>query len=202
MLLVIALLGAAISLFAANESKLVSDGVNRNGLDYLGYPTNAVVALEKGRADARRDVSNGVFRIPMYGLPAPAATDYWGILKSRYGIQSFGLGGCVVSGGLVSYATGYREVSTAALEAKFGTNILEQAWQEAQKAYQARIAAAAAPERVEPGTHRVKAGETLTRIARQHRVSLNALIAANPRVSPDRLQVNQVLMLPPRVRGE
>ena len=47
-----------------------------------------------------------------------------------------------------------------------------------------------------PRTHVVAAGETLTRIARSSGVSLAALQAANPRVTPTKLSVGQVLNLP------
>jgi LysM repeat protein len=45
-------------------------------------------------------------------------------------------------------------------------------------------------------THRVKAGDTLASIAREHHVSLDALTAANPGLNPRRLQVGQSLMVP------
>lgn len=48
-----------------------------------------------------------------------------------------------------------------------------------------------------PRVHRVKAGETLAMIARQYRVRVEALMAANPRLEPRRLQVGQLLRIPP-----
>ena len=45
-------------------------------------------------------------------------------------------------------------------------------------------------------THTVAAGETLAAIARKHGVSLPALQAANPGVTPKKLHVGQVLNLP------
>lgn len=45
--------------------------------------------------------------------------------------------------------------------------------------------------------HTVRAGETLTTIARQHGVTLRALLAANPQIAdPDRIRVGQVINLP------
>ena len=46
------------------------------------------------------------------------------------------------------------------------------------------------------GTYTVKRGDTLSRIAAQHNVSLQALIAANQLVNPDRLYVGQQLIVP------
>jgi tetratricopeptide (TPR) repeat protein len=45
-------------------------------------------------------------------------------------------------------------------------------------------------------THTIKAGETAKTIARQYGVRLEALLAANPRIEPRRLQVGQTLNIP------
>jgi tetratricopeptide (TPR) repeat protein len=45
-------------------------------------------------------------------------------------------------------------------------------------------------------THTVKSGETPTMIARKYGVKLEALLAANPRLDPRRLQVGQTLNIP------
>lgn len=54
-------------------------------------------------------------------------------------------------------------------------------------------AAASAPDE---GTHRVRAGETLSSIARRYGITLNALRAANPGVDPRRLLVGQRIRIP------
>jgi len=54
----------------------------------------------------------------------------------------------------------------------------------------------AAPRISQPRTHTVAGGETLAAIARKHGVSLSALQAANPGVSPKKMRVGQVLNLP------
>lgn len=45
-------------------------------------------------------------------------------------------------------------------------------------------------------THRVAAGETAVRIARQYGISLDALLAANPGLEPRRMRVGQILNIP------
>jgi LysM repeat protein len=45
-------------------------------------------------------------------------------------------------------------------------------------------------------THKVAAGETAVRIARQYGVSLDALLAANPGLEPRRMRVGQILNIP------
>jgi nucleoid-associated protein YgaU len=48
-----------------------------------------------------------------------------------------------------------------------------------------------------PRTHTVKAGETPGVIARKYGVKVDALMAANPKLDPRRLQVGQALIIPP-----
>ncbi len=52
------------------------------------------------------------------------------------------------------------------------------------------------PRVAKPRTHTVAAGETMASIARKHSVSLTALQAANPGVTPKKLKVGQTLNLP------
>jgi D-alanyl-D-alanine carboxypeptidase/D-alanyl-D-alanine-endopeptidase (penicillin-binding protein 4) len=59
--------------------------------------------------------------------------------------------------------------------------------------------AAAAPR---PRTHTVAKGENLTVIARRYGITLNALVAANPRMSPRRLMPGVTLAVPARDAGE
>jgi LysM repeat protein len=47
-----------------------------------------------------------------------------------------------------------------------------------------------------PRTHTVKAGETPSLIARRYGVKLEALMAANPKLDPRRMQVGQALIIP------
>jgi LysM repeat protein len=49
-----------------------------------------------------------------------------------------------------------------------------------------------------PRTHKVKAGENPTLIARQYGIRLDALLAANPQLDPRRIQVGQTLNIPGR----
>ena len=53
------------------------------------------------------------------------------------------------------------------------------------------------PNTATPRTHTVKAGETPGVIARKYGVKVDALMAANPKLDPRRLQVGQALIIPP-----
>lgn len=62
-----------------------------------------------------------------------------------------------------------------------------------------RVAAESTP-RAETGTEElvylVKQGDTLTKIASDHRVSLDSLLEANPNVNPNRMQIGQRIRIP------
>ena len=46
-------------------------------------------------------------------------------------------------------------------------------------------------------TYRIKAGDTLSKIAKRNGISLAQLLKANPQISnPDRIQVGQIVNLP------
>jgi LysM repeat protein len=60
-----------------------------------------------------------------------------------------------------------------------------------------RASAGTAASRPAPRTHKVAAGETAVRIARQYGISLDALLAANPGLEPRRMRVGQILNIPP-----
>jgi LysM repeat protein len=51
------------------------------------------------------------------------------------------------------------------------------------------------------GTYRIQAGDTFFSIARRFNTTVEALIAANPGVNPDRLMIGQVICLPPGIPG-
>jgi len=52
------------------------------------------------------------------------------------------------------------------------------------------------PAAVASSTHKVKRGENPSSIARQHRIPLQKLLAANPGLRPSKLQVGQALKIP------
>lgn len=173
---------------------------SKQQLDSFGYPTNSVLAAELGRSEARRDLTNGVVQLPMYGLPAPWSGEFGRILEEKYHVGRFGLAGCLVSEGLVAYANGYSGVSKRFIEERHGTNLWQEAQAEAEKAagLSAKTEARTPPEAgpAASATYRVKPGDTLSQIARRNGISLGSLQAANPGLNPKRLRVHQALRLP------
>ncbi|MEI8291801.1 MAG: LysM peptidoglycan-binding domain-containing protein, partial [Verrucomicrobiota bacterium] len=88
--------------------------------------------------------------------------------------------------------------NTPAQQPSSGSPIPDDMSQPAPAATTAVTPVKPAPAKVSPArTHAVVAGETLAAIARKHNVSLAALQAANPGVSPKKMRVGQVLNLPP-----
>jgi LysM repeat protein len=212
--------------------------------DELGYPTNELIALELGRADATRDLSQGVLRLPIYGSPIEWSSDFSRILEEKYNIDRYGLGGPSITPGLAEYARGYGEISDRAIKEKFGTNFFERVLVEAKQAYGQRmhtqvaatstppvavttpvvatptpVAATPTPVLATPATaalatlpivtpsvaptnrtYRVKPGDTFWEIARQHRVPVSSLVAANPGIDPGKLQINRTLNVPTATR--
>lgn len=53
-----------------------------------------------------------------------------------------------------------------------------------------------APAPIDGPTHTIKAGETLSKIAKQYDVSIDSLITANPTVKPTALRLGQKIILP------
>ena len=96
----------------------------------LGGPSE-----QRGRADAKADLSHGRFRELGFGLPAPWLPLYASILKERYGVEFEGVAGCMVTQETVNYVRGYNAVSAEAILRRFGRDVLTEAEQEASRRY-------------------------------------------------------------------
>jgi len=163
-------------------------------LDYKGYPTNVTLAADLGRSEARRDLTNGIVRLPAYGLPSTSSFESVGILKEKYHVEMYPIAGCVVTSGLVAYADGYSEVSRKFIELQHGSNLWKNVRAETEKALAERRASSTRT--FNAGEYRVRADDTLSRIAREHRVTLKALTEANPNLDPIKLQIGQTIQIP------
>lgn len=160
-------------------------------LDSMGYPTNPAVAYARGQADARRDFTNGVLSMKSAGLPVPWAGDYDALLEKRCHVRTDWLAGCMVTEGLDKYIQGYDEVSSVCIRQKFGTNIFDELQAESEKKFSGG-SLIAIPEISTPSrTYTVRAGDTLTKIARQEGVTIRQLQDANPGLDPTKLRIGQ-----------
>lgn len=163
-------------------------------LDHMGYPTNTVMAAELGRCEAKRDLTNGLVRLPFYGLPTMELGETFDILWRKYGVKMYPLGGCVVTSGLTSYAEGYSEVARKFIEAEHGTNI----WRTVRNDVTpppAKSSTTTVPS-LNRREYRIRTGDTLTRIALEHGVALKSLTEANHNLEPTRLKIGQIIFIP------
>lgn len=163
-------------------------------LDHMGYPTNTALAAELGRCEAKRDLTNGLVRLPFYGLPTMELGETFDILWRKYGVKMYPLGGCVVTSGLTSYADGYSEVARKFIEAEHGTNI----W----RTVRTDVAPPPAKSSTTPDPslsrreYQIQAGDTFSRIAREKGVTVKALTEANPNLDPTKLKIGQIIFIP------
>jgi LysM repeat protein len=180
--------------------------------DDFGYPTNTLVAYEMGQAEARRDLTNGVLKLKIAGLPSPELWTYKRLLEERCKVQLEPIAGCCVSEGLLRYQAGYNEIIQTRIREKYGTHIFQELDLQAEEEYRREIEARygghasgagrgdKGAERSEgteaPRTHVVRRGETLIGIARKYSVTVKGLKQANPSVEGSKIFEGQVLKIP------
>jgi hypothetical protein len=79
-----------------------------------------------GRHDARNDLAHGRFRILGYGLPAKGLPVYIALLRQQYEVEYDHVAGCTVSQETIDYVDAYDEVSAAAINRKFGHDVVRE----------------------------------------------------------------------------
>lgn len=84
-----------------------------------------------GRLAARNDLAHGRYRILGYGLPPPGMPLYISILRQRYGVEYVAVAGCTPSKATLDYLDAYDDLSSAAIDRKFGKDVLGQVEDEA-----------------------------------------------------------------------
>lgn len=187
-----------MSLFMTASGRAQTHRTLSQGSDEMGYPTKSAQARELGQMEARRDLSNGVMIVKTAGLPNPDWEDYAELLKARCNVKLELVGGCLVSAGEMDYMGGYNEISSAAVQRRYGTNIFKRLKEQAETRYQSRMESYRPPPNRplnSPGTYRVKPGDTLSTIAAAHGLKASALSKANPGVDAKRLQIGQKIQI-------
>ncbi len=98
---------------------------------------------ERGRSEAVSDIQNGKFVIKTWGLSdfgfndIPTRSDvYEALLADKFNIRFEWVSGCLIDEETLSYANAHNEVARAAIEAKFGKDILETVREEADREYE------------------------------------------------------------------
>jgi len=90
----------------------------------------------RGNWAARHDLANGRYVVLGYGLPPASRPEYMRLLKTRYGIEFYAVAGCIVSSSLRDYVASYDKVSEAAAKKKFGSDVFDATWKEAENDWQ------------------------------------------------------------------
>jgi hypothetical protein len=83
--------------------------------------TRFFVAYVRGRADARRDIRDGLLAVEVSGLGAGKIVKP---LKDRFNVETRIVAGCVVDEIILGHERGYNIVSGAEIKRRFGVDIL------------------------------------------------------------------------------
>lgn len=96
----------------------------------LGYEP---APMTRGEFEARIDIAHGRYKELTYGLPVMWFPTYQHLLRERYGVEVHPVAGCVVSDSLIAYIQSYNQVSTAAINKKFGRDVFKESADEASR---------------------------------------------------------------------
>ena len=87
---------------------------------------------DAGAAEARRDIAAGKLRLKTYGLTAPWFGNYTNLMKSRLGVETVSVAGCVVDDGLIRNVAGYNARMENEVARRFGVGAHDKIVAEAQ----------------------------------------------------------------------
>lgn len=90
-------------------------------------------AAARGNLEARFDLVRRHYAILAYGLPPGGRDEYTRLPKERYGIERRQIALCIVDRSTMAYADSYNHMSVVAAQRRFGQDIFEQTWQDAQR---------------------------------------------------------------------
>ncbi len=102
------------------------------GLVLLVWIWDATAAV-RGTLEARFDLARGHYAILAYGLPPGGRDEYTRLLKERYGIERRQIALCIVDSSTMAYADSYNHISVPAAQSRFGQDVFENSWQDAQR---------------------------------------------------------------------
>jgi hypothetical protein len=87
---------------------------------------------DAGAAEARKDIAAGKLRLKTYGLPAHWFGNYSNLMKSRLGVETESVAGCVVNDGLIRNVAGYNARMEVEIDRRFGAGAHDKIVAEAQ----------------------------------------------------------------------
>ena len=77
------------------------------------------------KIDAHIDLARGQYKLFGYGLPSPWRASYVAALRQRYGVEFHAVAGCIVSKAQQDYVAAYDDLSTEAVNRKFGHDVFQ-----------------------------------------------------------------------------
>ena len=92
-------------------------------------------ATARGMLKAKFDLARGHYAILAYGLPPGGSEEYTRLLQERYGIERRQIALCIVSAPTIAYADAYNHLSVPSAQSRFGYDVFEQTWQDAQRTW-------------------------------------------------------------------
>ena len=117
---------------------LIISSVGCSSSGYCGSPLDlSEYGHRNGKREALNDIRNNDISIKAFGLPHPATAIYAEILKEKINVRYHAIAGCVVDQALVDYANSYNSVVDHYLQERYGKDILQTLWNEAERRYHA-----------------------------------------------------------------
>jgi hypothetical protein len=113
-------------------SSLLTAGIAHGQKAPDGY---SQAAYDRGRTDARNDISRGILAYEFAGLPAPTDDEYTRLLRERCQVELRRVAGDEIRIDAISHMIGYNEISLPEIEHRFGKGILEKVFEEAKASY-------------------------------------------------------------------
>jgi thiol-disulfide isomerase/thioredoxin len=104
---------------------VATTGLNNDPFRLVNIPED----YEKGKADAQKDIANGVLKIQTSGRGGFFEKNR--ILREKYGILTANRG-CLITSEIVSYNKGYNEISKTEIRKRFGEDFFEKVETEAK----------------------------------------------------------------------
>jgi hypothetical protein len=93
-------------------------------------------AYEHGKADAQRELAQGVLAYETFGLPQPDFSEFRQVLLERYKIEVRAIAGCLIDSKILGHSSGFNQIMEAEIVRRYGKDVWDRAEAEAQQLFQ------------------------------------------------------------------
>lgn len=97
--------------------------------------TEEAESYQQGKADAQRELAQGVLACETFGLPRVDFSEYRQVLLERYKIELRAIAGCLVDSKILGHSSGFNQIMEAEIERRYGKDVWDRAQAEAQKLF-------------------------------------------------------------------